>query len=138
MTIIGIKLCTRTYVSLLSIPSMNFTFQKNYAAQTLCPRSIIQNLNPILLLNHIQISLIPHSTWKFGAFSLGNLAYRNSYSNLQRLSNTPANRSISLLEIPNRLAVSLIYRFFCHCIILFPYRLIKRFPNALQNLAQLV
>ena len=44
---------------------------------------------------------------KFSAFLFSNLAHRNSYSYLHRRSNTPPNISISLLEIPNRVANSL-------------------------------
>ena len=67
MTTVGIKICKRTHVSFLSIPSMNFTFQKNYAAQTLCSRSIIQS------------SPTPYNstTYKSALYlvSLGNLAH---------------------------------------------------------------
>lgn len=98
-----------------------FTFQKYYAAQTLCSRSIIQKLYHILLLNCIQIKSLPHIVWQFCAFLFGNLARSNSYFNLHRLSKTPANISISLLEIPNRVAIFLICCFFAIIrIILFP------------------
>ena len=67
MTTVGIKICKRTHVSFLSVPSMNFTFQKNYAAQTLCSHSIIQS------------SPTPYSstTYKSTLYlvSLGNLAH---------------------------------------------------------------
>lgn len=106
MTTIGIKICKRTHVSFLSIPSMNFTFQKKYAAQTLCSLSITQNFNRILLFNHIQINHLSRIVWQFGTFLLGNLAHYSSHSALYRPSNTPANISISLLEIPNRVANS--------------------------------
>lgn len=43
MTTVGIKICKKTHVLFLSIPSMNFTFQK-IMLQTLCSRSIIQSL----------------------------------------------------------------------------------------------
>lgn len=44
---------------------------------------------------------------KFSAFLFGNLAHKNRYFPLHRRSNTPPNISISLLEIPNRVASSL-------------------------------
>ena len=44
---------------------------------------------------------------KFSAFLFGNLAHKNRYFPLHRRSNTPPNISISLLEIPNRVANSL-------------------------------
>ncbi len=90
----------------LFILSMNFTFQKYYAAQTLCSHSIIKNSSHFLSFNNLQINVIVCFIWKFDAFSLGNLAHRNSYSYLHRSSSTPANISISRLEIPNRTASS--------------------------------
>lgn len=57
--------------------------------------------------NYLIITDVYFLHWKFSAFSFGNLAHRNSYSYLHRLSNTPPNISISLLEIPNRVANSL-------------------------------
>lgn len=96
-------------------------------------------LNHILLLNYIQIRSLPHIVWQFGEFLLGNLALSNGYFNPHRLSNTPANISISLLDIPNRVTSSLIYRFLCHNSYYFvSLEVEKGFPNALQNLAQLV
>ena len=67
------------------------------------------NFRAVYLLIHKLLIVKWHNMLhrKFSAFSFGNLAHRNSYSYLHRLSNTPVNISISLLEIPNRVANSL-------------------------------
>lgn len=57
-------------------------------------------LDHILPLNYMQIRPLSRIIWQFGAFLLGNLAHYNSYSALYCPFNTPANSSISLLEIP--------------------------------------
>lgn len=113
MTTVGIKICKRTHVSFLSVPSMNFTFQKNYAAQTLCSHSIIQSSPTPYSSTTYKSTLYLVSLGNLAAFLLGDLAHQNNYSTLHRPSNTPAKDS-SLLEIPNRVAIFPICCFLCH------------------------
>lgn len=106
MTTVGIKICKKTHVLFLSIPSMNFTFQKNYATQTLCSRSIIQSLIASNRSTTYSSDIYLVSLGNLAHFCLVNLAHYNSHSALYRPSNTPANISASLLEILNRVANS--------------------------------
>ena len=105
MTTVGIKICKKTHVLFLSIPSMNFTLSK-----ILCCTSIMLVQHNTSILSYYSI------TYKSTLYLIliGNLAHfclvinlarRNSYS-LHRLFNTPANISIPLLEIPNLVASS--------------------------------
>lgn len=103
MTTVGIKICKRTHVLFLSIPSMNFTFQKIMLHKHYVRAKIIQIFNRISLLNYIQINII----------SLGNLArfylviWHTETVILTYIVHPTLRQTYpSLLEIPNRVANS--------------------------------
>ena len=138
MTTVGIKICKRAHVSFLSVPSMNFTFQKNYAAQTLCSHSIIQS------------SPTPYSstTYKSTLYlvSLGNLAHFylviwHTKTIIPPYIAPPTLRQKIHLSWKFQIVLPsfLFVAFFAIIhIILFPQMLIKGFPNVPKNLPQLV
>lgn len=77
--------------------AVSYTHFSNWRL-TLCLRGIIQS--PIAFYCSTMCKSIIYLV------SLGDWVRYNSYSAFYRPSNTPANRSISLLEIPNRVANS--------------------------------